>query len=266
VVRPGLAERAPVRVVTDETTASRGTTLRLDLGGGDSVPAVVVGSLPRFPTLGQRFVLADRASLATTLDDHEPGTGAPHEIWAATDDAATMTPGLASTLAAAPYDQVVVRTQTDARAALESDAVAQGAAALLLTAAMVSLVVALLALVLLVLGERRDDAGQLFAQEADGVSTSTLRRSLWWRATAAAVPALVLGTAAGLLLARSVSTLVALSASGTAPTPPLLPAVGTAWTTAVLAAGTVVALAVCAVVAARTLRGAWPERPEQDLR
>ena len=266
VVRPGLAERSPVRVITDETTASRGTTLRLDLGGGDSVAAVVVGSLPRFPTLGQRFVLAERSSLAATLDDHEPGSGAPHEIWAATDDSASMTPALGSALATAPYDQVVVRTQADARAALESDAVAQGAAALLLTAALVSLVVALLSLVLLVLGERRDDAGQLFAQEADGVATSTLRRSLWWRATAAAVPALVLGTAAGLLLARSVSTLVALSASGTAPVPPLLPAVGTAWTTAVLAAGTVVALAVCALVAARTLRAAWPERPEQDLR
>jgi hypothetical protein len=120
--------------------------------------------------------------------------------------------------------------------------------------------------VLLVLGERRDDAGQLFSQEADGVATSTLRRSLWWRAAGAALPGLVLGTAAGLLLARSVSTLVALSASGTAPVPPLLPAVGVSWTAGVLMAGAVAALAVCAAVAARTLRAPWPERPEQDLR
>ena len=119
---------------------------------------------------------------------------------------------------------------------------------------------------LLVIGERRDDAGQLVAQEADGVATSTLRRSLWWRAVAVAVPGLVLGTLAGLLLTRSVSTLVALSASGTAAVPPLVPSVGAGWTTVVLVVGLGAALLVCAVVAARTLRSAWPERVDEDLR
>jgi len=121
-------------------------------------------------------------------------------------------------------------------------------------------------LVLLVVGERRDDAGQLLAHEADGVATSTLRRSLWWRAVAAAVPALVAGTIAGLVLTRSVSTLVALSASGTAPTPPLLPAVGPGWTGVVLLAGLSIALVACAVATSRMLRSAWPSRPDQDLR
>jgi len=223
----------------------------------------VVGTLPRFPTTGPRFLVADRASLAAALDDQEPGTGAPHEIWAG--DGSSAAP-LAATLAAAPWDQVRVETQASSRAALESDAVGQGAGRLLLLAAAIALLVALVSLVLLVLGERRDDAGQLLAHEADGVATSTLRRSIWWRAVAAAVPALVAGTIAGLVLTRSVSTLVALSASGTAPTPPLLPDVGPATTAAVLVAGLVVALAACAVATSRMLRASWPSGADQDLR
>jgi hypothetical protein len=260
VVRPGLADRAAVPVAVDPVTAQRGTTVRIDLGGGDSVAARVVATLPRFPTTGARFVVSDRTAIAEALDDAAPGSGAPHEVWAVTQ------PGDDIDAARAPYDRLVVLTQASRRAALETDAVAQGAGWLLLVAAALGLLVSVVALVLLVVGERDDDAGQLLAQEADGVSTSTLRRSLWWRAVAAAVPALLLGVVAGLLLARSVTSLLALSASGTTPSPPLQPAVGAAWTTAVVGAGLVAALLVCAVVASRMLRSAWPVAVDQDLR
>ena len=263
VVRPGLVDRSPVLVMTDGVTASRGTSLRLDLGAGDAVAAQVVGTLPRFPTTGPRFLVADRASLAAALDDHEPGTGAPHEIWAGDGSARER---LAAAIATAPWDQGRVETQEANRAALESDAVGQGAARLLLLAAAIALLVAIVSLVLLVVGERRDDAGQLLAHEADGVATATLRRSIWWRAVAAAVPALIAGTAAGLLLTRSVSTLVALSATGAAPTPPLIPSVGPGTTAVVLVAGLAVALAACAVATSRMLRAAWPSGADQDLR
>jgi hypothetical protein len=263
VVRPGLVDRAPVRVVTDALTASHGTSLRLDLGAGDAIAAEVVGTLPRFPTAGPRFLVADRASLAAALDDHEPGTGAPHEIWAGDGGSAGA---LTTALAAAPWDLGRVVTQAQSRSALESDPVGQGAGRLLLIAAAISLLVAIVSLVLLVIGERRDDAGQLLAHEADGVATSTLRRSIWWRAAATAVPALVAGTVAGLVLTRSVSTLVALSASGAAPTPPLLPSVGPGTTATVLLVGLAAALAACAVATSRMLRAAWPTGADQDLR
>jgi hypothetical protein len=71
---------------------------------------------------------------------------------------------------------------------------------------------------------------------------------------------------AGLLLTRAVSSLVALSASGTAPVPPLEPAVGPGWTAAVLVIGLGAALVACAAVTGRMLRGSWPGRPDQDLR
>ena len=245
----------PSLVVTDPVTGSPGSTLRLDLGGGDDVEAVVVATLPRFPTAGDRFVVADRARLASALDDLEPGSGRAHEVWASGDST------LAGLLTAAPYDRLSVTTQQARLAELESDAVSQGAGRLLLVAAAVALGVGLLALVLLVVGERRDDEGELLAHEADGVATSTLRRSLWLRAVGASVPALVAGAAAGLLLTRAVSSLVELSAGGVAPTPPLLPAVGAGWTMTVLLVGVAVALAVCALAVARMLRSEWPSRP-----
>ena len=55
----------------------------------------------------------------------------------------------AGVLAAAPYDRLAVTTQQARLAALESDAVSQGAGRLLLVAAAVALAVGLLALVLL---------------------------------------------------------------------------------------------------------------------
>jgi hypothetical protein len=263
VVRPGLADRAPVRVLVDPATAARGGTLRLDLGGGEAVAAQVVGTIPRFPTAGTRFLVADRSSLAAALDDHQPGSGGARELWA---DDASGSAALVTSLAAAPWDRTTVVRRDARQSVLESDAVAQGAGWLLLVAAGVALLVAVVSLVLLVLGERRDDDGQLLAQEADGVATTTLRRSLWWRSVGATVPALVAGTIAGLLLTRAVSSLVALSAGGTAPVPPLEPAVGPGWTTVVLVAGLGTALAVCALVAGRMLRTSWPSRPDQDLR
>jgi hypothetical protein len=208
-------------------------------------------------------VVADRASLAAALDDQMPGSGAPHEVWA---DGGGASTSLLQRLAQGPYDRLGVTTRSAQQAALESDAVGQGAATVLLVAAAVSLGVGMLSLVLLVLGERRDDAAALLAQEADGVSTSALRRSLWWRAAGAALPGLVVGTAAGLVLARAVSSLVSLSASGGTPVPPLEPAVGVAWTATVLGLSTAAALAVCGAVAARTLRTDWPVLPDQDLR
>ncbi|MFN8167534.1 MAG: hypothetical protein U0S36_01975 [Candidatus Nanopelagicales bacterium] len=254
VLRPAPTDPSPVRVVTDAATASPGSTLRLDLGGGEALEALVVGTLPRFPTLGERFVVGDRAALSAALDDLEPGSGRAHEAWATGGDA------VLAAVRAAPYDRLAVTTQVQRRSDLESDAVSQGAGWLLLVAAGVSLLVGLLALVLLVVAERRDDEAELLAQEADGVTTSTLRRSLWLRAVGAAVPALVAGGVAGLALTRAVASLIELSAGGVAPTPPLLPAVGSGWTAAVLLAGVVLALAVCALAVARMLRSAWPSR------
>ncbi len=261
VVRPGLAERAPLRVLADATTvALAGTNLRLDTGGS-SVAATVVGTMARFPTVPGPFLVLDAQALSDALDDIEPGTGPPRELWIAGADA-----GLPAALAQAPYDRLAVTLQADVRDRLATDPVAQGSAWLLAAGALVALLVGAVALVLLVIGARRDDAGELLALEADGVGPGTLRRVLFLRAAFVAVPAVIAGAITGLLLARAAATLVAVSATGATPVPPLTLSVGAGWTSAVVGGVLVLALLVAAGTAAGALREAWPARPQEELR
>jgi len=116
----------------------------------------------------------------------------------------------------------------------------------------------MLGLVLLVVTERRDDAGELYSWEADGVSPATLRKALWWRAAAVALPAVPAGVLIGVGLTRLTARLVAVTATAGVPQPPLAPAGGGLDALAAAVAGVVLALAVAAAVAARALREPVP--------
>jgi len=151
-----------------------------------------------------------------------------------------------------------VQWRADVERGLRTDPVARGAVLLLLGGAGLTLVVALAALVLLVVTERHDDSGELYAWEADGVPPGTLRGALWWRAAAVAVPAVPSGVLAGLLLARLTARLVAVTAGAGTPQPPLVPGVGAGWATLVVCAGLVAALSIAGLVAASSLRQALP--------
>ena len=123
--------------------------------------------------------------------------------------------------------------------------------------ALLSVAVAVLAVVLLVVADRRDEAAELYAWESDGVAPRTLRRSLFARAVAVVGLALPAGVALGLLLGGATSAIVTVTAVGTAPQPPLALSVGPVWVAAVLGTGLVLSLAAAALVAARlAARGA----------
>ena len=173
---------------------------------------------------------------------------------------------LAPALAKAPYDQLTVSLRAPIQKRLTDDPVAQGSRLLLALIAGLALLVAAVAVVLLVLGERRDDAGELHAWEADGLRPATLRRVLFLRALSVVAVALPFGLATGLVLARLGATLVAVDASGVAPVPPLQTSIGVLWTAGLLLIGVGLAVGVAAVVAARMLRERLPARPELDLR
>ncbi len=143
---------------------------------------------------------------------------------------------------------------------------ARGAAGLLVVSAVLALAVAVLAVVLLVVADRRDEAAELYAWESDGVAPHTLRSSLFVRALAVVLLALPAGLVLGLLLARATAAIVTVTAVGTTPHPPLALSVGPAWVAAVLGAGLVVALASAAVVSAGSLREAMPRPPDMVLR
>jgi hypothetical protein len=265
VLRPADATPGvPVPVFADPGTAAAasGGLLTLGLGGDAAVSARVVGVLPRFPTVGPSFVVADAGALADALDAYAPGTGSVEELWLSAGDPAR----LRAALAAAPFDQITVDARQDRADRLAGDPVARGAAGLLTASAALAFLVALLALVLLVVAERRDEAAQLYAWESDGVAPRTLRRSLLLRAVAIVVVAVPGGVAIGLVLSRLSTALVRLTAVGTDPVPPLELAVSAQWSVIAVAAGIGAGLVVCAAVASAALREPLPRRPEEGLR
>ena len=89
-------------------------------------------------------------------------------------------------------------------------------------AAIVALGLALAGILLTVLGDLRDDSGELLDLEAQGASPSLLRRIVRLRALTVAAAGLVAGAFAGLALTAVVTDLVGLTARATAPEPPLV--------------------------------------------
>lgn len=263
VVRAGAsAATAPIPVLADPATAAAasGGLLSLVIDANAPISARVVAVAPRFPTVGSRFIVADSTALANVLDAREPGSGGVTELWLAGPSDA-----LAAGLARSPYDQLSVDLRRDRQRALAGDPLATGAARLLTIDAVIGVLVAALAVVLLVVAERRDEAAEQYAWESDGVSPRTLRSSMFARAAAVVAVAVPGGLLIGLALSAITTRFVAVTAVGTAPQPPLALAVGAGWAFAVIGGGVALGLAAAAGVAALSLREALPRRPEEVL-
>jgi hypothetical protein len=252
------AAAAELPVVVDPTTddAVRGGVLTLTLDGSVPVNAHVVAVLPRLPATGGSFVLADRTALARTLDRGAPGR-TPVEAWAS---------GPTAPFGNAPWTGVGAVDRAAVQAHLDSDPIGRGARLLLMIVALLALGVAAVALVLLVIGERRDGAGELYAWEADGVRPRVLRRMLVFRLAIVALTAIPVGVLAGLLLAEVGTDLIAVDASGSTPVPPLAVTLGSVWTPIALAIGVGAGVLLGWLVAARSLRERYPVDAEADLR
>lgn len=251
---PALADPATAALAT-------GGVLQVILNGAAPVPVRVVGTLPRFPTTGEHFLVADVAALTQVLDSQGPGAGEPGEVWVAVPQAEQAQ--LAQRLTEAPFDQLTVALRQSREDALRTDPVATGAAGLLTLSAALALAVGLLGLVLLVVAERRDTSGELYTWESAGVGPGKLRRSLVARAVATALVAVPGGVAIGAALAAVTTALVLVTAVGAAPVPPLTLALHPLWTVAVVAGGLLVALATAGLVAAAALRERSPRPPEE---
>ena len=264
VLSPDPAGAAvPVAVDAATAAAAHDGILALGVGGGSQILGRVAAVLPRLPTEAGRFLLADRGALAAALDRQTPGLNI-SEFWL--DVPAADTRGLDALLSRPVYAGLTVTRRAAVARELGTDPVATGSALLLALVAFLALAAGAVALVLLVVGERRDGAGELFAWEADGVAPRTLRRMLAVRETAVAILAVPVGCLGGFALTWAGAALVAVDAWGTRPVPPLQVAASPAWAAAVVLGGTGAALVAGAGVAALMLREPLPVPPEADLR
>lgn len=240
--------------------AAPGGSLTLVLDGR-SIDAEVAGVLDRFPTAGTRFAVAEMESVARLTDLTNPGSGQPGELWLAADPVAGGGQ-LAAAIDTPEFAGLTVQLHAEQERRLREDGIASSSASLLMAGAVIALLVAALTLVLMMRADREDGGAQAYVLEADGVRPSTLRAALWWRAVTVLVPGTLLGILAGVALSRFAVDLVAISADGRTPLPPLVPVAGTPLDAGLVAAGVLLMLVAAALVAVRSLREPLPVRAD----
>jgi len=141
---------------------------------------------------------------------------------------------------------------------MQADPLARGALLTLAGTAAVALLLALVGLLLSVVGDVRDERGELFDLEAQGASPATIRAHLRLRALLIAVFGIVGGVILGAILSSLVVSLVSVTASAAEPEPPLRLVLDAPLLAAAAAAYVVVAAVL--VLFATRLRGDAPAR------
>ena len=131
-------------------------------------------------------------------------------------------PGLTSRLAQHPPTPVRITSRRAVEQELRFDPLARGTLLVLGAAALLALALSLVGLALTVAVELRDEAGELFDLETQGMGPAALRHQVRLRAGAVLVAGLVGGLLLGAVLALAVLKAIAVSANSTAPVPPLV--------------------------------------------
>ena len=228
---------------------------------GEQIAARIVGTIRRFPSVDGDVVVADLTNAATILDTRSPGLGTTDELWVNVPPAGEAS--AAATLSHAPFTQLSLQSRAATLAELRADPLARGSLLTLAGTAGVALLLALVGLLLSVVGDVRDDRGELFDLEAQGASPATIRAHLRLRALLVAAFGVVGGLALGAVLTSLVIALVSVTAAATRPEPPLRLVLDVPLL--VVAAALYVLVAALLVGAATTLRGRSPQRAAEAL-
>ena len=209
---------SPVPVIACDSLADRvgpGGVLPLSIGPA-VVDARIVARASLFPSLRCPFVVADEGALETAVTAAAPGAAAADEAWIA------GPPGLSRRLEqAAEGTPVAVTSRRAVEAELRDDPLARGTVAVLAAGSLVALALGVLAVLLVVSVELRDESGDLYDLESQGMAPATLRRQLILRIGSVATFGVLCGLAIGALLTAVVTELVAVGAGRAVPIPPL---------------------------------------------
>jgi hypothetical protein len=240
--------------------ADDGGLLPLQIAG-ERLTVRVVGTVRRFPGIDGQAVVGDGEALSAAVNLARPGAGRVNEVWLRLrdPDAAAV---VDRALAAKPFDVLAVQSRRALEADARRDPIAHGTLIALAVAAIVALGLALAGILLTVLGDLRDESGELLDLEAQGASPSLLRRIVRLRALTVAAAGLVAGALAGLALAAVVTDLVGLTARATSPEPPLVLDVDAAVVAAAVVLYSLAAAALILVATRRAFAAPAPARAE----
>jgi hypothetical protein len=220
--RQPTQDRAVPVIASPRLAAAAGADglLPLRLPGG-VLRTRVVGVARHFPTLSGDFAVADRRLVFTAANANKPGTVVTNEVWiGAPNGAAGET--AARALHRPPFDVLAVSSRRELADELAADPLSRGAIAVLAGAAIGSVLLALVGLLLLLAADVRDERRELLDLEAQGAGPSTLRRHLRLRGGLVAALGLLGGLGAAAALAALVVSVVTVTANVSGAEPPLV--------------------------------------------
>jgi hypothetical protein len=197
--------------------------LRLEVGGGPTIPVRVVGVADRFPTVVDaqpRFVVVALDPWLMALNAEAPAAGRPTEMWLGTADPARAAEVRAA-LGAAAFRFPVVTDRAALAAERSADPLSRSIVWALLVAALAGLALSVLGILLGAVTDLRDELGELADLEAQGVGPSTLRSHVVARTAWLAGGGALAGIVVGIVLTVSVTAALAVSAEGALPIPTL---------------------------------------------
>jgi hypothetical protein len=198
------------------------------------IPARIVATTRRFPSVDGDVVIADRRSFLTVANTLEPGVATTSETWL------KHKPKRALPLA--------IDSQQARESELTGDPLARGSIALLGITALVALALAAVGLLLTVVGDLRDEQGALFDLRAQGAGPRELRRHVLLRALVVGMLGLAGGIAAGAIVSALVVSVVTVTAGAQSALPPLQLVLG--WPVVLVALGALALTASALAVAA----------------
>jgi len=251
-VQPADGLTVPVIASPRLANAAAGGEIPIRIAGVD-VALRVAAVARRFPGVQGDFVVADRAWLASALDTARPGAAVVNEAWIATDGKAQER-RVAAALAGPPFQVLDITSRAELADELHGDPLGRGTLVTLLAAAIVALVLALAGLVLVLIGDLRDERGQFLDLEAQGAGPGLLRRLTRLRAGLVATVGLIGGLAGGAVLCALVVRLVAVTAGSANAEPPLRLTLDWPLVVGAIAAYGLVAFAIVGAVTARAFR------------
>ena len=188
-------------------------------GGSPPIPIRIVGTTKLFPTITSRsrFIVADYGTAFAVLNTVFPGIAPPTEAWFFDQ----KTPAFSSRLARAPFRLTRLISEQQQEQTLLSDPLASGTRGLLLATGLVSALLGLFGLLVAIRASLRDESSILAEYEALGIRPSVLARSTALRLAALSLIGIVAGLGGGLLAVRLIGSLVAVTAGGGIPIPPI---------------------------------------------
>ena len=268
VLTPGFVKpetRPPLAVAVDEDTAARASASgRMVLTvNGQSVPAQIVAVLPRFPVGSQHFVVADRPTVVSLLNQVAPGTAFVSRVWIAVPPESLAT--VRDTLEASPAAATTLAFRADLARAIIGDPVATRSILLLVAAGAVALGLAMVAAGTAVRADVEESQVDQVALELDGVTPSGLRSRLLRRGLLVAIVGVPIGITFGLLLTVLGVRLLLTGPGGEVVVPPLRPVLGGLPVLVVAVTAAVGVVAASLVTAATAFRDAWPPATDLDL-